>query len=87
MAIRLEKGQRINLEKSSGVKLTNFCVGCNWGAVERMQRKEVVVSEGFLGFGQKTEWRNVKCTEFMLCFNASQEKEKPLLRNYMKKLI
>lgn len=60
MAIRLEKGQRINLEKSSGVKLTNFCVGCNWGAVERMQRKEVVVSEGFLGFGRKTEWRNVK---------------------------
>ena len=33
MAIRLEKGQRINLEKSSGSKLTNFCVGCNWGAI------------------------------------------------------
>lgn len=33
MAIRLEKGQRINLEKESGAKLTNFCVGCNWGAV------------------------------------------------------
>lgn len=33
MAIRLEKGQRINLEKESGTKLTNFCVGCNWGAV------------------------------------------------------
>lgn len=33
MAIRLEKGQRINLEKESGAKLTNFCVGCNWGAI------------------------------------------------------
>lgn len=33
MAIRLEKGQRINLEKSNGSKLTNFCVGCNWGAI------------------------------------------------------
>ena len=33
MAINLEKGQRINLEKSNGSKLTNFCVGCNWGAI------------------------------------------------------
>lgn len=33
MAIRLEKGQRINLEKSNGSKLTSFCVGCNWGAI------------------------------------------------------
>ena len=43
MAIRLEKGQRINLEKSNGSKLTEFCVGCNWGAI---------VSGGFLGFGK-----------------------------------
>lgn len=43
MAIRLEKGQRINLEKSNGSKLTSFCVGCNWGAI---------VSGGFLGFGK-----------------------------------
>ena len=33
MAINLIKGQRINLEKTSGAKLTNFCVGCNWGAI------------------------------------------------------
>lgn len=33
MAIRLEKGQRINLEKETGAKLTNFCVGCSWGDV------------------------------------------------------
>lgn len=43
MAIRLEKGQRINLEKSNGSKLTDFCVGCNWGAI---------VSGGFLGLGK-----------------------------------
>ena len=35
MAIKLEKGQRINLEKGSGAKLTNFCVGCKWGNVEK----------------------------------------------------
>ena len=45
MAIRLEKGQRINLEKNTGAKLTNFCVGCNWGAIE--------TSGGFLGLGKK----------------------------------
>ena len=33
MAIKLEKGQRINLEKGNGSKLVNFCVGCNWGAI------------------------------------------------------
>lgn len=35
MAIRLEKGQRINLEKETGAKLTNFCVGCNWGLLSK----------------------------------------------------
>ena len=47
MAIRLEKGQRINLEKNNGSKLTDFCVGCNWGAI--------VTSGGFLGMGKKTQ--------------------------------
>ena len=60
MAIRLEKGQRINLEKESGAKLTNFCVGCNWGAIEIIVPKEVIVNKGFLGIGRKTEKRNVK---------------------------
>ena len=62
MAIRLEKGQRINLEKTNGSKLTNFCVGCNWGAITKTERREVVVNEGFLGFGRKTEYRNVNVT-------------------------
>ena len=48
MAIRLEKGQRINLEKDNGAKLTSFCVGCNWGAI-------IVENTGFLGFGTKNE--------------------------------
>lgn len=46
MAIRLEKGQRINLEKNNGSKLTSFCVGCNWGAI---------VKGGFLGFGKSVQ--------------------------------
>jgi tellurium resistance protein TerZ len=33
MAIILEKGQRINLEKTNGNKLQNLCVGVNWGAI------------------------------------------------------
>ena len=35
MAINLEKGQRINLEKSNGTKLLSVCVGINWGAIEK----------------------------------------------------
>ena len=35
MAINLQKGQRINLEKSNGTKLQNICVGINWGAIEK----------------------------------------------------
>lgn len=60
--INLEKGQRINLKKTDGGRLVNFCVGCNWGAVTKTQRQEFVVNEGFLGFGRKTEWRNVNVT-------------------------
>lgn len=60
MAIRLEKGQRINLEKNNGSKLTNFCVGCNWGMIESYKQQEVVVNEGIFGFGRKTELKTVK---------------------------
>jgi len=34
MAITLAKGQKIDLRKSSGETLINFCVGVNWGAIE-----------------------------------------------------
>ena len=57
MAINLQKGQRINLEKSSGAKLTQFCVGVNWGAIEYQ-----VEEGGFLGFGKKTVTCAIICT-------------------------
>jgi len=34
MAISLTKGQRIDLRKSNGAALTEFCVGVNWGGIE-----------------------------------------------------
>jgi tellurium resistance protein TerZ len=46
MAINLEKGQRISLEKSNGSKLQNICVGINWGAIEK---------KGLFGFGSSKE--------------------------------
>jgi tellurium resistance protein TerZ len=45
MAINLVKGQKIDLRKKSasgattGETLTNFCVGVNWGAIERKKKK------------------------------------------------
>ncbi|CAM3811539.1 Tellurium resistance protein TerD [Flavobacterium branchiophilum NBRC 15030 = ATCC 35035] len=50
MAINLEKGQRINLEKGNGSKLQNICVGINWGAIEKKglfgTKKEAVDLDG-----------------------------------------
>ena len=46
MAINLTKGQRIDLRKSSGAELTDFCVGVNWGGIE---------SRGFLGLTKKVK--------------------------------
>ncbi|MCH2194590.1 TerD family protein [Kordia sp.] len=46
MAINLTKGQKIDLRKSSGEKLTNFCVGVNWGAIE-------TIKKGFFGGKKK----------------------------------
>lgn len=46
MAINLEKGQRISLEKSNGAKLQSICVGINWGAIEK---------KGLFGIGGKKE--------------------------------
>lgn len=50
MAINLQKGQRIDLTKKSGTSLTEFCVGCNWGAIETK-----VERGGFFGIGTRTE--------------------------------
>jgi len=35
MGIDLVKGQKINLKKSNGNDLTSFCIGANWGAIEK----------------------------------------------------
>lgn len=35
MAINLAKGQKIDLRKTTGETLTSFCVGVNWGAIEK----------------------------------------------------
>ncbi len=44
MPINLVKGEKIKLEKDNGTKLTELCVGLNWGAIQK---------KGF--FGTKTE--------------------------------
>ncbi|WP_343693382.1 TerD family protein [Chitinophaga sp.] len=46
MAINLQKGQRISLEKSNGTKLEKVCVGINWGAIEK---------KGLFGLGKTRE--------------------------------
>lgn len=72
MAIRLEKGQKINLQKSNGTKLANFCVGVNWGAVTRTER--TTRRSGFLGLHTETvtETVNVDVDLDLSClmFNA-----------------
>jgi len=35
MAINLKKGERISLKKSDGRALDNFCIGANWGAINK----------------------------------------------------
>ena len=35
MAISLQKGQRINLDKDDGGQISQLCVGVNWGAIEK----------------------------------------------------
>lgn len=46
MAINLSKGQKIDLRKENGNTLTNFCVGVNWGGIEK---------KGLFGFGKSIE--------------------------------
>lgn len=46
MAINLQKGQKISLDKEAGVTLTKIIMGLAW---------DVVKSKGFLGFGGKAK--------------------------------
>lgn len=60
MAIKLEKGQRINLEKNNGSKLQNLCIGVNWGAIEkkgffRSKKEAVDLDASCATFGEKNE--------------------------------
>jgi tellurium resistance protein TerZ len=44
--LNLTKGDKLDLVKNDGSKLTNFCVGLNWGAI---------VKSGMFGFGTTKE--------------------------------
>ncbi|MEO8408441.1 MAG: TerD family protein [Oxalobacteraceae bacterium] len=46
MAINLQKGQKISLDKEAGVALTKIIMGLGW---------DVMKSKGFLGFGGKAQ--------------------------------
>jgi len=52
MAINLSKGQRIDLRKTDGATLTNFCVGVNWGGIE-------VETKGLFGLSKSTKIQSV----------------------------
>lgn len=52
MAINLQKGQRINLEKDNGSRMDQFCVGCNWGGIP-------VEKKGFFGLVNSKEVKDV----------------------------
>jgi tellurium resistance protein TerZ len=64
MAINLEKGQRISLEKTNGSKLQNICVGINWGAIEK---------KGLFGLSSTKEAVDLDCS--CALFNASKQLE------------
>ncbi|PWQ98559.1 TerD family protein [Leucothrix arctica] len=53
MAISLEKGQRVSLEKNGG-QLSRVCVGVNWGAIEKKgffgTKKKAVDLDASVGF-------------------------------------
>lgn len=55
MAISLQKGQKISLEKSDGTSLTNICMGANWGAITK---------KGFFGTRQEDVDLDISCAVF-----------------------
>jgi tellurium resistance protein TerZ len=65
MAVNLKKGQKISLKKSNGHNLSSFCVGANWGAIEkngffgkRMESVDLDLSIGMFD-GAKNLYRTV----------------------------
>ncbi|QJD96453.1 TerD family protein [Mucilaginibacter robiniae] len=73
MAINLEKGQRINLQKSNGSKLQNVCVGINWGAIEK---------KGFLGLSTSKEAVDLDAS--CALFNANKQLEEVVYFGHLK---
>lgn len=55
MPIALEKGQRINLQKSNGTTLQQICVGINWGAITK---------KGFFGTSKEAVDLDASCALF-----------------------
>lgn len=55
MAISLTKGQKINLEKDNGEKLSHICLGLNWGAIEK---------KGFFGTSKESVDLDGSCAMF-----------------------
>ncbi|PQJ71303.1 Tellurium resistance protein TerD [Vibrio jasicida] len=55
MAISLQKGQKISLEKNNGTTLKNLCVGVNWGAIEK---------KGFFGLKKVAVDLDASCAVF-----------------------
>ena len=64
MAINLQKGQRISLEKEAGRGLTRVIMGLGWGMKQ-------VQSKGFLGFGGGTRQEAVDLDASCLLFDTS----------------
>ena len=73
MAINLEKGQRINLQKSNGSKLENICVGINWGAIEK---------KGLFGLGAHKEAVDLDAS--CALFNEQKELEEVVYFGHLK---
>ncbi len=61
MAVSLQKGQRISLEKDDGSQIKQMCVGVNWGAMEK---------KGFFGGKKKVA---VDLDASCATFTASKE--------------
>ncbi|MBL8259172.1 MAG: TerD family protein [Candidatus Competibacteraceae bacterium] len=64
MAVNLQKGQRISLEKEAGRGLNHVVMGLGWGMKQ-------VQSRGFLGFGSGTRQEAVDLDASCLLFDAS----------------
>ena len=64
MAVNLQKGQRISLEKEAGRSLNRVVMGLGWGMKQ-------VQSRGFLGFGGGARQEAVDLDASCLLFDAS----------------